>query len=95
MLFLEIFLTITAWQRGFKGWALLPLGLAMVIGFMIGASSLQTSSGNNFFGLIWIDILAIVVLIGMIAVGTTHSEAPGQEPGQETEDKERTELPEH
>ena len=94
MLFLEIFLTITAWQRGFKGWALLPVGLAMAIGFMIGTSYPEAVSGNNFLGVIWLDILAIVVLIGMIAVGANHQKATTQETSPEMEEN-KAELPEH
>lgn len=39
LLALEIILTITAWRKGWRGWALLPLGLGVVLGLVIGSSA--------------------------------------------------------
>ena len=40
LLLLEIWLTITAWRKGYKALALIPLGLAVLIGFSIGLNYL-------------------------------------------------------
>jgi hypothetical protein len=64
LLILEIMLTVTAWRKGYKGFALLPVGLALLAGFSIGANN----PGADIFSVIWIDILAIIVLGIMIAV---------------------------
>ena len=60
MLILEIILTIVAWGRGWKWLALLPLGIAFGIGLIAGASGV-----TDLTSLIWIDVVAIIVLIGM------------------------------
>jgi|GEM_PF-2894989 len=69
MLFLEIFLTVVAWKRGFKAWALLPTGAAVLMGLLIGLSNPEIAEGDNFFGLIWIDILAVAALVFMVVAG--------------------------
>jgi hypothetical protein len=67
LLFLEIMLTVTAWRKGYKAWALVPLGLALLIGFLIGLNNPELAESGDVLSLIWIDILAIVVLGIMIA----------------------------
>ena len=73
ILFLEIFLTITAWRKGFGALALLPLGFALFIGFYIGANSTGPAVSDDIFSYFWIDILAIVALVVMISAGKTRS----------------------
>lgn len=36
LLIAELILTITAWRRGWRWWALMPLGLGMIIAFFMG-----------------------------------------------------------
>jgi hypothetical protein len=36
LLIVEIVLTVFAWRKGWKAWALLPLGIVMCIGFFVG-----------------------------------------------------------
>jgi hypothetical protein len=67
MLFLEIILTVTAWNRGYKAWALIPLACALFIGLMIGASDPELAESDDWLSYIWIDVLAIVALGLMIA----------------------------
>jgi hypothetical protein len=75
MLFAEIGLTIWAWRRGWKGWALLPMAVSLLAGifaaFVVGASggSVDDVSG---FGLV-LDLVSIGVLIYMGARGRTTS----------------------
>jgi hypothetical protein len=66
LLILEIGLTIAAWKRGWKGWAVLPLVIAFFIGFfwgLVNGGPLEELLG---FGIIF-DVLCIVALIVMIA----------------------------
>ena len=79
ILFLEIFLTITAWRKGFRALALLPLGFALFIGFYIGANSTGSAVSDDIFSYIWIDILAIVALVAMISAGKTRSQTQKNE----------------
>lgn len=65
LLILEIMLTISAWRRGFKAWALLPVGLVFFIGFLIGLNDPEAATNGDFFEYIWLDILAIVALVIM------------------------------
>jgi len=69
MLILEIILTVTSWNRGFKAWALLPVGVAVSVGFLIGLSNPQIAQGDDYLSLVWLDVMAIIVLISMIAKG--------------------------
>ena len=67
MLLIEIILTIVAWSRGWKWLALLPLGIVLLLGFIIGFG-IGASGGNvsNIGGgVIILDILAIVALVIM------------------------------
>ena len=63
LLVLEIMLTITAWRKGYKGFALLPVGFALLVGVLIG----MNNPDADVLSVIWVDILAIVVLVVMIA----------------------------
>ena len=69
LLILEIILTISAWRRGWKAWALLPtaiaFGVAFIIGFVAGANG--GSEGGVVGIAIALDVVCIAVLIGMIA----------------------------
>ena len=67
MLIAEIILTVIAWRKGWRWWALLPGFMAFGIGFVLGAV-VEISGGNSFSALpyaIFIDIIAIFALICM------------------------------
>lgn len=69
LLIAEIILTITAWRKGWRGWALLPmavvLGLAFVIGLAVGAAG---GSDQDVVGpCLILEVLGIVALIIMAA----------------------------
>ena len=38
LLIIEIILTVAAWRNGWKAWALVPMGIPLVIGFIVGAT---------------------------------------------------------
>jgi len=68
VLALEIGLAIAAWRRGWKGWALLPLGIAAGIGFL-GGLIIGASGGSEESALvigIVADVIGIGALIAMI-----------------------------
>lgn len=68
----EIILTIVAWKRGWKGWALLPLGLVMILAFVIGASVGVTGGDVE-------DVLGACLLLEVlatIALGVMIAKAP-------------------
>lgn len=65
MLIIEIILTIVAWGRGWRWLSLIPLGSLMLLAILIGLSiPLALSNPLQF---IWLDVLAIIALIIMIA----------------------------
>ncbi len=61
---LQVGLTIWAWNRGWKAFALIPLGVTMVIGFLIGVTSpdAQTLESRALV----VDILCYLAIIAMI-----------------------------
>jgi hypothetical protein len=68
LLVLQIVLTIAAWLRGWKGWALLPLGIAVGVGFLIGLYMGESGVSDDIFYMVslMIDLACIGVLIGMV-----------------------------
>lgn len=67
LLILEIMLTISAWRRGYGALALIPIGLALFIGFLIGSNNPELVESGDILSFVWLDILAVVVLVVMIA----------------------------
>jgi hypothetical protein len=74
MIIIEIILTIAAWVRGWRGWALIPGVSVFLIGFMVGAmaramghSEIQT--GQLTAILLPIELVSVGVLIWMAAKG--------------------------
>ena len=64
LMILEIVLTIAAWKRGWRGWALIPVIASLSTGFILGltGTSLETILD---VGLI-IDALCIITLVIMV-----------------------------
>ncbi len=66
MLIAEIILTIIAWNRGWRWYSLLPVGIAVAIGLLIGfVIGLDGGSPEDAEWVITFDILAILVLLYM------------------------------
>jgi hypothetical protein len=71
-LIIEIALAIAAWNRGWKGWALVPValgwGAALVAGLMIGtvATTTEELEGMSLMVVVLIDIVEFGALIAMI-----------------------------
>jgi zinc transporter ZupT len=68
VMIIEIVLTIIAWRKGWKWWALVPLGLAVSIafsvGFVIGLLGGSAGPVMPFFMLLDIGcLLALIILI--------------------------------
>ena len=66
ILIIEIILTIVAWNKGWKAKALLPMGICLAIGILIGMIIGSVGVTSVPLGLIVFDIAAVVVLIVMI-----------------------------
>lgn len=66
LLVLEIWLTVRAWQAGWKAWALLPVGCVFTLGMVMGAAEVDMDAIAGF-GLI-AEIAAIIILGVMAAV---------------------------
>jgi hypothetical protein len=75
LLIVEIYLTVQAWRNGWRGRALLPVGIGFATMFMLGAIMGAEVSGEVLFtiGLIG-DFSVIAVLIGMCAHAPKPSE---------------------
>lgn len=74
LLIIEIIMTVAAFRRGFKGWALLPIGFAFLTGALIGMNNPELALSDQIFNYVWIDIIAIVVLGIMIVAGKNKVE---------------------
>jgi hypothetical protein len=66
LLIAEIILTIFAWRKGWKGLALIPLGVAFGLGLILGLNGVAP---DDLASLIWVDVLAIIALIVMTVKG--------------------------
>ncbi|MFA5108984.1 MAG: hypothetical protein WC458_00335 [Patescibacteria group bacterium] len=60
LLILQIILTVVAWKRGYKAWALIPIVVAVSVGLIIGAN------GGDPGSALVLDIIVGVVLLLMI-----------------------------
>ena len=69
LMFLEICLTVIAWKRGWKGWALLPLAITLATGFVAGAIAYFVNGPEEPPLAIEIlsDLALIIALVVMIA----------------------------
>jgi hypothetical protein len=56
---LEIILTIFAWRNGWKWLSIIPVCTGFVLGFLLGLSGIAPLQA------IWLDVIAIIVLIIM------------------------------
>jgi hypothetical protein len=77
-LIIEILLTIKAWRRGWRGFALLPLGILLPAGLLLGMV-IGASGGNLEQALpvgILLEIACIGVLIRLAARGPSPAPAP-------------------
>ena len=55
-------LTVRAWKRGWRTWALLPVGFALVWGFAVGANAAANGSSGE-------DLLLPCLVGDLLAVG--------------------------
>jgi len=73
----EIILTVVAWRRGWKAWALLPLGVCFILALLLGAA--VTASGGSveaaFPVLFLLDLACVGVLLGLV---TTRPSQPNK-----------------
>jgi uncharacterized membrane protein YfcA len=68
LMILEIALTVSAWKRGWRGRALLPLAIGLFIAFFAGVLMGASGAGDESLGfLIIVDIAVVVSLIVMVA----------------------------
>ena len=72
LMIIEIILTVSAWKKGWKGWALLPLGIGMPLAFVIG---IVVNASGGTTGQVAISCL-ILDVIAIIALGIMTSRAP-------------------
>jgi hypothetical protein len=74
VLILEIVLTVVAWRKGWRGWALLPIGILLLMGFstgvLLGAAGYSEAQIREFMrAAVILDFPGIGVLIWMAARG--------------------------
>jgi hypothetical protein len=62
LLIAEIWLTVAAWKKGWRGWALLPIALAIMAGLIAGGTT-----GEFHLEFILFDVAAVAALGVMVA----------------------------
>lgn len=80
LLVAEIILTIFAWRKGWKWFALIPLGVALSLGFLLGMA-IGGGGGtiDDVRGLtIVLDIIVVIILIVMNVKSPKSNESPEQ-----------------
>jgi len=76
LLIAEIILTVFAWRKGWRWWALAPMAITLLIGFFMGVG-IGASGGDidSVRGIsIVFDILATIALIVMVTKGPKTNE---------------------
>ncbi len=58
---LDIILTIWAWNRGWRGWSLLPMGIAYFFVFILAAAGAFDT--GSFIAIILIELVALIILV--------------------------------
>lgn len=76
LLIAEIILTIFAWRKGWRWWALVPVALALLIGLFMGMGVVASGGDvDSVRGIsIVLDVLAVIALIVMVTKGPKTSE---------------------
>ena len=86
LLILEIGLTVAAWRKGWRAWALVPLGGVLGMGFLIGVA-VGASGGTieHVFPLVLLlDLACVGVLIRLAVRGPRQAESLGTPETSET-----------
>jgi len=76
LLIAEILLTIFAWRKGWRWYALLPMAVCLAVGLLIGigvGASGGDPSGASGLGII-LDLIATGILIYMVSKGPKPKE---------------------
>jgi hypothetical protein len=86
LLIAEILLTISAWKKGWKARALLPVAIGMGIAFMVGAAA--GANGVDSDGIVGVCILIDIAMVVSLIVMTAKAPAAAKEADehQEAED---------
>jgi hypothetical protein len=85
LLIAEVCLTVAAWRKGWRFWALLPGGIAMLMGFLMGmAIGANGGSAQQLMPVaLLLDFACIAGLIGMVVRAPQKAEtvAPSSKSG--------------
>ena len=78
LLILEIWLTVKAWRKGWRAWALLPLGIVMAVAFLIGVAvgASGGSVGNAYPVALLVELAGIGALIRLATRAPRQTQLP-------------------
>jgi len=79
LLILEIYLTVQAWKKGWKGWALVAWPICLALAMALGLGS--AGSGGSEGSAILAGLLGDLFLIGVLAAMTLNPRT-GEQPSQ-------------
>jgi hypothetical protein len=75
-LIIEIILTIVAWNRGWRWFALIPLGVGVLLGLIIGL--IGGSMGQTADDLSWVIVFDAIVIIALIIMCFTKPKSASE-----------------
>lgn len=78
LLFVESWLTISVWRKGWRGWGLLPIGIVMLTGVLAGLSGMDT--GDFLVPGLILEISAIIALCIMRKLSPKSAKARSEKP---------------
>ena len=91
LMIIEIILTVAAWKKGWKAIALLPMGIAILIGFFTGIA-VGASGGSSDALLV---LMFFVELVGIVVLATMSKKGPAMKTQKDNIPKiEHAEMPE-
>jgi hypothetical protein len=79
MMVVEVILTVVAWRKGWRGWALLPMGAIMLVGLVAGLVAGAVGATESQFShvtvaLFPLELVGVGVLVWMAAKGRKRVE---------------------
>ena len=80
LLVIEIFLTVAAWRKGWRGVALIPVACGLVVGGMLGVSAGESGLSSMAPVMMVGDVIITGVLIAMAAKAPRKAAQPTAQP---------------
>lgn len=78
ILMIEILMTVNAWKRGWKAWALMPIIIGVMTAFLVGVSMAEAGDDGSFMALGLMVDLGIITSLGVMIASRSKKAVEGQ-----------------